>query len=192
MFVLLGRLAAPNDADSTLRVAAQIVSGIGFLGGGLIFREGLSVRGLNTAATLWCSAAVGALCGAGFLLEAGIGVAGVLSVNLLLRPLAHLIQYRPQAEDQETEILYLFRVKCRRSDEAHLRALLLSSISGQDLVLRSIHSEDIDGTGNSEIRATLMSRGKEDALLERIAGVLSSEPCVNAVSWEIASHGDAE
>ena len=64
MFVLLGRLVSGNNADSTLRVAAQIVSGIGFLGGGLIFREGLSVRGLNTAATLWCSASIGALCGA--------------------------------------------------------------------------------------------------------------------------------
>src|SRR6202011_1348142 len=65
MFVLSARLmGAPND--SVLRVAAQVVSGIGFLGGGVIFREGLSVRGLNTAATLWCSAAVGTLCGVGY------------------------------------------------------------------------------------------------------------------------------
>jgi putative Mg2+ transporter-C (MgtC) family protein len=65
MFVLAARLVgAPND--SVLRVAAQVVSGIGFLGGGLIFREGLSVRGLKTPATLWCSAAVGTLCGVGF------------------------------------------------------------------------------------------------------------------------------
>src|SRR6516165_4844399 len=53
------------DASPT-RVAAQVVSGIGFIGAGLIFREGLSVRGLNTAATLWCSAAIGVLAGAGF------------------------------------------------------------------------------------------------------------------------------
>jgi len=53
----------PGDASPT-RVAAQVVSGIGFLGAGLIFREGLNVRGLNTAATLWCSAAIGALAGA--------------------------------------------------------------------------------------------------------------------------------
>ena len=54
----------PEGASPT-RVAAQVVSGIGFLGAGLIFREGMSVRGLNTAATLWCSAAVGVLAGAG-------------------------------------------------------------------------------------------------------------------------------
>src|ERR1700676_4372304 len=55
----------PGEASPT-RVAAQVVSGIGFLGAGLIFREGLSVRGLNTAATPWCFAAVGVLAGDGY------------------------------------------------------------------------------------------------------------------------------
>ena len=71
LFVLLsaygfdtGPRGGPRVADPT-RVAAQIVSGIGFLGGGVILREGLNVRGLNTAATLWCAGAVGALAGAG-------------------------------------------------------------------------------------------------------------------------------
>lgn len=57
-------MAGAIRADPT-RVAAQIVSGIGFLGAGVMLRDGLTVRGLNTAATLWCSAAVGALAGAG-------------------------------------------------------------------------------------------------------------------------------
>ena len=60
-FVIFATLV-PGDASPT-RVAAQVVSGIGFLGAGLIFREGLSVRGLNTSATLWCSAAIGVLAG---------------------------------------------------------------------------------------------------------------------------------
>ena len=57
MFVMMSSMVA-NDSSPT-RVAAQVVSGIGFLGGGVILREGTSVRGLNTAATLWCAAAVG-------------------------------------------------------------------------------------------------------------------------------------
>src|SRR6202049_3808827 len=65
----------PGDASPT-RVAAQVVSGIGFLGAGLIFREGLSVRGLNTAATLWCSAAVGVVAGAGYHAPAGRAAGG--------------------------------------------------------------------------------------------------------------------
>jgi putative Mg2+ transporter-C (MgtC) family protein len=59
-------------ADHPLQIAAQVVSGIGFIGGGVIFREGLLVKGLNTAATLWCSAAVGVLCGSGFAKEAAV------------------------------------------------------------------------------------------------------------------------
>jgi putative Mg2+ transporter-C (MgtC) family protein len=61
LFVILG-MPTPDNA---MRVAAQVVSGIGFLGAGVIMREGLTVRGLNTAATLWCSAAVGTLSGSG-------------------------------------------------------------------------------------------------------------------------------
>src|SRR5215468_7725323 len=66
------------DESSPTRVAAQVVSGIGFLGAGVIFREGLSVRGLNTAATLWCSAAVGVLAGTGFPADAAVVAALVI------------------------------------------------------------------------------------------------------------------
>ena len=54
-----------GQGDPT-RIAAQVVSGIGFLGAGVILREGVNVRGLNTAATLWCSAMVGTFAGGGF------------------------------------------------------------------------------------------------------------------------------
>ena len=72
----------PSEGSPT-RIAAQVVSGIGFLGAGLIFREGLSVRGLNTAATLWCSAAVGVLAGAGYLAAAAVETSFVAFINLL-------------------------------------------------------------------------------------------------------------
>src|SRR5215831_17728044 len=79
------------DASSPTRVAAQVVSGIGFLGAGVIFKEGLNVRGLNTAATLWCSAAVGVMAGGGALVEATMVAVAVVGVNLVLRPLVGLI-----------------------------------------------------------------------------------------------------
>ncbi len=62
-FVIFSMLF-PTEVSPT-RVAAQVVSGIGFLGAGIIFRDGFNVHGLNTAATLWCSAAVGLMAGAG-------------------------------------------------------------------------------------------------------------------------------
>ena len=64
MFVSLSQLM--NDQNSPSRIASYIVSGVGFLGGGVILKEGITVRGLTTAASLWCSAAVGTLAGAGF------------------------------------------------------------------------------------------------------------------------------
>jgi putative Mg2+ transporter-C (MgtC) family protein len=61
LFVMLGSMI-PGESSPT-RVVSYVVSGIGFIGGGVILREGFTVRGLNTAATLWCAAAVGCLAG---------------------------------------------------------------------------------------------------------------------------------
>ena len=73
-FTVLSYAMTAEEGDPS-RVAAQIVSGIGFLGGGLILKDGFTVRGLNTAATIWCSAACGTLSGVGLYREAAILVA---------------------------------------------------------------------------------------------------------------------
>lgn len=65
MFVMMGGLIGGADGSQG-RVAAYVVSGIGFLGGGVILKEGFTIRGLNTAATLWCTAAIGTLAGLGW------------------------------------------------------------------------------------------------------------------------------
>ena len=83
LFVMLSLNVTQNAGDAS-RIIAQIVTGVGFLGAGIIFKEGTNIRGLTTAATVWCSAAVGSLAGAGFFIETLIGVMAVLSVNLLL------------------------------------------------------------------------------------------------------------
>jgi putative Mg2+ transporter-C (MgtC) family protein len=83
LFVMLSAMT-PHESSPT-RIAAQVVSGVGFLGAGVILREGLNITRLNTAATLWCAAAVGLLSGAGFLLEALTGAVGIVMANLLLR-----------------------------------------------------------------------------------------------------------
>jgi putative Mg2+ transporter-C (MgtC) family protein len=90
MFVMLS-VMTPGEASPT-RIAAQVVSGIGFLGGGVILRDGASVRGINTAATLWCAGAIGSLVGAGFLVQAYFGTLAVVGANLLLRPMVHVFQ----------------------------------------------------------------------------------------------------
>ena len=71
------------------RIIAQVVSGIGFLGAGIIFKDGDTVKGLTTAATVWCAAAVGCLCGAGMFAEAILGTMTILVVNILFKHKKH-------------------------------------------------------------------------------------------------------
>src|SRR5262245_22879053 len=92
--LFVGLSAMIDREGSPTRIAAQVVSGLGFLGGGVILREGLTVRGLNTAATLWCSGAVGTLAGAGYPLEALAGTGCILAVNIGLRPVVRYIEAR--------------------------------------------------------------------------------------------------
>lgn len=90
LFVMMGGLI--NGDGSQGRVAAYVVSGIGFLGGGVILKDGFHIRGMNTAATLWCTAAVGSLIGLGFIPFAAIAVLAVLAANVVLRPIAFRIK----------------------------------------------------------------------------------------------------
>ena len=72
------------DGDNS-RIIAQVVSGIGFLGAGIIFKNGDTVKGLTTAATVWCAAAIGCLCGYGMFVEAIVGTCAIMMVNILFK-----------------------------------------------------------------------------------------------------------
>src|ERR1700690_207016 len=98
-----------NGNAGAAQIAAYVVSGIGFLGAGVIMKEGAHVWGLNTAATLWCSAAVGALCGVNLAAEAGVLTIAVLAGNTLLRPLVDAINRAP-VDEQRSEATYEFHV----------------------------------------------------------------------------------
>src|ERR1700744_36864 len=104
-FVDLGLTVAPN----TTQVIAYVVSGVGFLGAGAIMKEGANVRGLNTAATLWCSAAVGACAGAGEVLDAVFVAIMLVAINSVLRPLSRFIDRRSLAV-MDTHTLYRLRL----------------------------------------------------------------------------------
>lgn len=183
MFVMMGGLIGGADGSQG-RVAAYVVSGIGFLGGGVILKEGFSIRGLNTAATLWCTAAIGTLAGLGHAGFAFLGTLAVLSANLLLRPLANRINRTPLQPAEEI-VLYVFECVCRASDEGHIRALLLQNIGSMALLLSSLHSEDEEPSNRVKVKARLKSMGRKDELLERIVTRLSLEPTVTSIRWEI-------
>src|SRR6202044_1319595 len=126
IFITYARAA--GDHDGATRIAAQVVSGIGFLGAGVIFKEGLNVRGLNTAATLWCSAAVGLLAGEGLALYGLLAAAFVLGANTVLRLIVHAISRQP-IESTEEERRYLIAIDCRAARASDIRSLLIQEFA---------------------------------------------------------------
>ena len=181
LFVTVSVLT-PHESSAT-RIAGQVVSGIGFLGAGVIMREGLNVRGLNTAATLWCSAAIGVLCGGGFLREALIGSLLILAANVVLRPIAQKINRQPDTAE-EVETIYLVRAVSKGKHETKVRAVILQLVHDRPLTLRSLHSVGTDDPTRTEVHAELLSSGNADTLMEQLVERLSLEVNVSSVSWE--------
>jgi putative Mg2+ transporter-C (MgtC) family protein len=184
LFVSMSSLM--EDTASPTRIASYVVSGLGFLGGGVIIRDGLNVKGLSTAASIWCSGAVGALCGAGFAGHALLGTAAVLGVHLGLRPLAKWIDSRTRlAIDVET--YYRLRVELEASQDAHVRHILLRHVGGnQKLSLQGLSTEDAE-PGVAVILADIYSPERNDRAMEDIVARVSIEPEVRAVSWQRSS-----
>lgn len=78
----------PDKTDSS-RIAAGVITGIGFLGGGAIFRQGLNIRGLTTAAIIWTAAALGLTCGAGLYIPVLITLVLCMVMLISMRTFEH-------------------------------------------------------------------------------------------------------
>jgi putative Mg2+ transporter-C (MgtC) family protein len=189
LFILITPLVG-GGANAT-QIAAYVVSGIGFLAGGVIFKERLSISGLNTAATMWCTAAIGALVGFGFFLDAAVGVAAVLAANVVLRPIVRRINRAPM---DGTEVLssYEIRAVCRQDVEERIRAAVIAAVRGAGLSLTAVYSDDIEGGARVDVTADVTARGRPDERLERIVSKLGVESGVVAVSWRIVPTSDDE
>jgi putative Mg2+ transporter-C (MgtC) family protein len=182
LFVSLSRLM--GDHDSPTRIASYIVSGIGFLGGGVILRDGLTVKGMNTAATLWCTPAVGTLAGAGFPLHSLVGTLTVLGLHLGLRPLGRRIDAHTRtAVDIET--LYQIRVSCREAHEGMIRTILLRHINSiPGMTIQRISTQEIGEDGQAAVIADVFSVDRKDRAIQDVMSRLNIEPDVRSVSWE--------
>jgi putative Mg2+ transporter-C (MgtC) family protein len=90
--------ALGGPTGDTMRAVAAVSQGVGFLAGGVILKEGLNVSGLNTAATIWATAAVGALAGVGLFREAAAGAVAILLLNLVFLPVAEALNRRVVAK----------------------------------------------------------------------------------------------
>lgn len=177
-FVDLGSSLAGRGS---VTVIAYVVSGVGFLGAGAIIKDGAGIRGLNTAATLWCSAAVGACAGAGELLEAAFITALLMIINLLFRPLSRFIDKK--SVGSAVDVIYRLHAICSDIHEAEVREKLLTAIAERPLVLRQLRTEDAEEPGTVRLHAEIESHERNPALIEQLVHELRNDPSVTAAGF---------
>jgi putative Mg2+ transporter-C (MgtC) family protein len=169
-------------ADGSVRVIAYVVSGIGFLGAGAIMKEGMNVRGLNTAATLWASAAVGSCAGADMVAQSVALTVFVLAGNTLLRPLVNAIDRIPLNE--QTRRKQLMRSSSRQTPSTPPRDFLNERLEATNYPIRETkvvyRSND-----NVEIAAMLVSLAVEATELDAV--VTSKQPGVSYATWHVSA-----
>ena len=167
------------------QVMAYVVSGIGFLGAGAIMKEGVNIHGLNTAATLWCSAAVGAASGAGLLVEGALLTGLVIAGNTLLRPLVNAINRTP-IDEQTSEATYEVRVTATSERAAEAREALIAALESANYPVGE--AETIErGDDLVDVVATLVSTSVVAAELDAVAAQLEREPGIEYATWESAT-----
>jgi putative Mg2+ transporter-C (MgtC) family protein len=180
-FVEFGSMV--GDADP-MRIAAQVVSGIGFLGAGVILREGISVHGVSTAATLWCAAMVGTFAGAGLWAPSLVAACFVFLGNLLLRPLVRLVRNRATAS-VNGETHYLISLTGNSAQTLQLRALVLQTLSQAGFVLVRIDSSVNQDTLKGVVTAQVSALQRKDMELEAIVGTLGGDARITAAAWQL-------
>lgn len=174
-----------TGADGAVRIIAYVVSGIGFLGAGAIMKEGMNVRGLNTAATLWGSAAVGCCAGADMIAQAGLLTLFVLAGNTLLRPLVNAIERAP-LDERSTEATYQFRLTVDADALADMRDMLVEKLEASHYPVKDV--EVIERSDDSvEIVATLVSTAVEARELDVVASDLERQPGVRHATWDVST-----
>lgn len=181
LFVMYASIISSTDSA---RIAGQVVTGVGFLGGGVILREGFNVRGLNTAATIWCTASVGVICSTGNIIFALTAALIIVFANTILRPISKKLFKSKNKEIDKDEYIYLITIKCLEDVEFTVRSSLMHMVNLEKILLRNLESSEIDDGSKIKIKAELFSMEKSDMLIERIIGVLGLEVGVISIGWK--------
>ncbi|EGP08763.1 hypothetical protein CSIRO_1632 [Bradyrhizobiaceae bacterium SG-6C] len=172
-------------ADGAVRVIAYVVSGIGFLGAGVIMKEGMNVRGLNTAATLWGSAAVGCCAGADMLAQAVTLTAFVLAGNTLLRPLVNAINRSP-LDERASEATYEIRLTVDAASLDAVRDVLVEKLEAASYPVSGVNVIE-RGEEVLEIVATLVSTAVDAKELDAVTAELARRPGVRHATWDVST-----
>ncbi len=169
--------------EGATRIISYVISGIGFLGAGVILKDGTNIRGLNTAATLWCSAAVGTLSGSGLPAEAATLAGFVLAGNTLLRPLVNWVNRRP-IDASVTEAKYSVHVTCHPRDVSDVRDLLDTELDRASYPVREVETLS-DNDEHVELAAILVPTTAEEAELDAVVAALEHSPLILSATWSV-------
>jgi putative Mg2+ transporter-C (MgtC) family protein len=170
-----------DGGHGAVKVISYVVSGIGFLGAGVIMKEGTNVRGLNTAATLWGSAAVGCCAGADMIAQAAALTLFVLAGNTLLRPLVNAINRAPLKEGT-TEAVYEVRLTTDADHLEEARELLETRLEAANYPIREINVVERE-PGTFELVATLVTTAAQSNELDAVVTALEAVPIAQHASW---------
>jgi putative Mg2+ transporter-C (MgtC) family protein len=174
-----------TGAEGSVRVIAYVVSGIGFLGAGVIMKQGMDVRGLNTAATLWASAAVGSCAGADMVAQAAALTVFVLAGNTLLRPLVNAINRRP-LDEKASEATYYFKLAVTTEALPAMRDQLVERLENAKYPVADI---EVVETGDDllEIVAKLVSTAVDPNELNVVVSGLQHQSGVRHATWVVST-----
>lgn len=178
LFVTVPVMIGSDD----LKVPAQVVSGIGFLGAGVILKDGLNIRGLNTAATLWCSAALGVLCAYGLILEAITGTLFILMANILLRYITRRLMKQNLANMKD----YIISVVTSKEKELILRTTLIQGLSEEAISVSGLETKENEGKVEIEIHVSM--DGKTEEALKHLITRFTMEPGVFYVGYKLSEN----
>jgi len=170
-----------NGHAGAVQVAAYVVSGVGFLGAGVIMKGDGSIRGLNTAATLWGAAAVGACAGADLIVEATLAALFVLAGNTLLRPVVNAINRQP-IDDQASEVTYTVCIICERKSQKTAREQLEVLLEQAGYPIGDFHVHPF-AQDEVQIFATLLRTSVDSDELDRVIEQLVAVPLVSQAFW---------
>lgn len=171
------------DTPEPTRIAAGIVSGIGFLCSGIIFKDGSNVKGINTAATIWCTASIGVIAAAGYIMFGAVATALVILVNLVFKPIGRRV--RPLKSLQaDMEEYYSLKIICEETKEIAIRRIILDLVKECNLTIMNLESGDLIGS-KVEIHATLFSPEKTAAdTPEKIISSICVKEGVYSAGWK--------
>jgi len=178
-FVDVGMRLTGNEG--AVRVIAYVVSGVGFLGAGAIMKEGVNIRGLNTAATLWGSAAVGAAAGADMTADAALIALCVLAANTLLRPMVEAINRQPM-DEASTEATYEVYLSAPPAGMPGLREALEEALDAAHYAIRDSRTAE-RGEELVELTVTLAAATARPAELDSVVAAIKARPGAHHITW---------